>query len=475
MKSILFAGSEALPFAATGGLGDVMGSLPAAVKSSDPDADVRAVIPLYSQISADWRRKMTFVREMRVHLSWRSIYCGIFTMQYGGVTWYFLDNEYYFKRSALYGEYDDGERFAFFSEAVLELMSAVGFFPEILHCNDWQTALSVILLKRHFCLSPEYAGIKSVYTIHNIDYQGVYGMEILGDVFSLSPSDIETVEYDNNINLTKGAVVCSDFVTTVSPRYAQEIQTEYFSHGLFYVTRMYSNKIDGVLNGIDTSSYDPHTDNEIPFQYTWRSLCKKAQNKKEMQKRFGLEEKENVPVIAMISRLAEHKGFDLVKRVAEEIIQDDVQFVLLGTGDSETECFFRDFENRHKGKVRCIIGYNRSLSRLIYAGADIFLMPSKSEACGLSQMIASRYGTVPVVHEVGGLYDTIQPYGAGGNGFTFSSYNAHDMLYVLREAEDVYRDTEKWQALVKKIMRRDFSWKPSAEKYIGIYDKLISQ
>lgn len=474
MRSVLYAGSEALPFAATGGLGDVMGSLPEAVAKSNPGADIRAVMPLYPQIKAEYREKMTFVKKINVTLGWRRLYCGIFSLDHKGVKWYFIDNEYYFLRDRLYGEFDDAERFAFFSTAVLDLMAAVDFYPEMLHCNDWQTALAVILLRRRYSASPDYAKVKTVYTIHNIDYQGEYGMEILGDVFALSEKDRGIVEYNGNVNLTKGAIVCADFVTTVSPRYAQEIQTEYFSHGLSYVTQMYRFKIDGIINGIDTELYDPKTDGDIPKNYSWRSLSGKAENKAALQRAFGLEENADVPVIAMVSRLAEHKGFDLVTCIADELMQDDVQFVLLGTGDHETENFFRAFASRHPGKAAAIINYDRKLSKLIYAGADMFLMPSKSEACGLAQMIASRYGTVPVVHEVGGLYDTIKPYGAGGNGFTFAAYNAHDMLYVIREAENVYGDRESWAKLVRKIMRIDFSWNVSAVRYTELYDRITS-
>lgn len=475
MKKILYAGSEIMPFAATGGLGDVLGSLPAAVKQRNPDDDVRAVMPLYGQIAEKWRKCMTFVKHITVPLAWRRQYCGIFCMEKDGVVFYFLDNEYYFKRSSLYGEYDDAERFAFFSVAVLELMREVDFFPDILHANDWQTALSVIKLKRSYAGISEYSGIRAVYTIHNIEYQGIYGKEILGDVFSLEGEDGEIVDYGGTVNLTKGAVVCADFVTTVSPTYAKQIQSEEYSSGLHYILRQYGYKLDGIVNGIDTEYYDPSTDEELPYHYSARGLLGKKKNKDELQKRFGLEFRPDTPVIAMISRLASHKGFDLVLAVFDELMRDDVQFVLLGTGESGFEDFFREAASRYPGRVSANITYDRALSKLIYAGADIFLMPSKSEACGLSQMIASRYGTVPVVRETGGLYDTIKPYGPdrSGNGFTFASYNAHDMLHVIREAEGLYHDPENWKALVKKIMKIDFSWNASAEKYEALYRRLL--
>ena len=475
MKKILYAGAEVMPFAATGGLGDVLGSLPAAVKRKNPDCDVRVVMPLYGQIKAEWRDKMTFVKYLMVPLSWRSLYCGIFALEKDGVTFYFLDNEYYFKRNALYGSYDDAERFSFFSVAVLEMMRVLDFYPDVLHANDWQTALTVIKLKGAYKNLPGYADIKAVYTIHNIEYQGVYGKEILNDVFALRPEDASIVDYNGAINLTKGAVVCADYVTTVSPNYAKEIQTETYSSGLHYILREYAYKIDGIVNGIDYDYYNPQEDPEIPNSYYWRALSGKKKNKEALQKQFGLDVNPDVPVIAMISRMASHKGFDLVLSIFDEMMQGDVQFILLGTGEAQYETFFAEAAKRYPGKASINLTYNRTLSKLIYAGSDIFLMPSKSEACGLSQMIASRYGSVPVVRETGGLFDTIKPYGfdGSGNGFTFASYNAYDMLYTIREAEKLFADKDSWKTLVKKVMRVDFSWDVSADKYIACYENLL--
>ena len=299
-------------------------------------------------------------------------------------------------------------------------------------------------------------------------------MGILGDVFGLSEENASIMEYNGDINLTKGAVVCADFITTVSPRYAEEIKTEYFSHGLHHIINQYSYKIGGIINGIDEAVYNPKNDLDIPFTYTNRGLAGKKRDKEELQKEFGLNVDPDVPVIAMVSRLAEHKGFDLVCAIADELMNDNVQFVLLGTGDPGFEKFFEEFGKRHPGKAGIRLAYNRKLSKLIYAGADMFLMPSKSEACGLAQMIASRYGTVPIVRETGGLYDTIKPYSwdRSGNGFTFAAYNAYDMLYVIREAEGVFQDKENWDRLVKKIMKIDFSWKTSASKYADLYETI---
>ena len=475
MKKILYAGAEVMPFAATGGLGDVLGSLPAAVKRKNPDCDVRVVMPLYGQIKAVWRDKMTFVKYLMVPLAWRSLYCGIFSIEKDGVTFYFLDNEYYFKRNALYGSYDDAERFAFFSVAILEMMRVLNFYPDVLHANDWQTALTVIKLKRAYAERPDYKNIKAVYTIHNIEYQGVYSKEILGDVFDLRGEDANIVDYNGALNLTKGAVVCADYVTTVSPNYAKEIQTETYSCGLHHILREYAYKIDGIVNGIDYDYYNPQEDPDIPNAFYWRALSGKKKNKEALQKQFGLDVNPDVPVIAMISRMASHKGFDLVLSIFDELMQDDVQFILLGTGEPQYEAFFAESAKRYPGKASINLTYNRALSKIIYAGSDIFLMPSKSEACGLSQMIASRYGSVPVVRETGGLFDTIKPYGVdrSGNGFTFASYNAHDMLHVIREAETLFRDKDNWKTLVKKVMRVDFSWDGSADKYIACYNKLL--
>jgi starch synthase len=410
-----------------------------------------------------------------VPLAWRQLYCGIHTLQKDGVTFYFLENDYYFNRNALYGSFDDAERFAFFSVAVLELMNAVNFYPDVFHANDWQTALAVIKLKRSYCLNPRYLGIKAVYTIHNIEYQGSYDMNMMEDIFALSGLDSQIVEWNGALNLTKGAVVCADYVTTVSPNYAKEIQTETYGCGLQDILRQNSYKIGGIVNGIDMTYYNPNKDPDLPFSYYWRALSGKKKNKEEMQKQFGLDVRPDVPVIAMISRMASHKGFDLVLAIFNELMKDDVQFILLGTGETAYEDFFRAAAKRYPGKASINLKYDRVLSKLIYAGADIFLMPSKSEACGLSQMIASRYGAVPVVRETGGLYDTIKPYGfdGSGNGFTFAAYNAHDMLYVIREAIDLYGDEAKWKSLVKKVMRVDFSWNVSAAEYIACYEKLF--
>ena len=471
-KKILFVASEATPFIATGGLAEVIGSLSKAL-AKDPAYDVRVVLPLYSDIKAEYRRKMSFLGNIFVPLSWRNQYCGIFSCQEEGVTFYFLDNEYYFKRPGCYGYYDDGERFAFFSRGVMEILPFINFYPDVLHCHDWQAALSVLYLKTIYCYRPEYQFIRALFTIHNIEYQGKYSLDILEDLFGISNNSRYLLEYDGCLNLMKGAIECAEKFSTVSPTYANEIKNPLYAHGLDEIIRKNAFKLSGILNGIDTVSYDPATDPALFAHYSADDLGNKAVCKAELQKMLGLSVKQ-VPVIAMISRLVSHKGLDLVKAVIEDILQDDVQFVLLGTGDAVYENYFKDLGRRYTGKVATVIAFNGDLSRKIYSGADIFLMPSKSEPCGLSQMIASRYAAVPVVRETGGLFDSIKPYGSGGNGFTFAAYNPYDMLYVVREAVNTYKNGEEWQVLMQKAARTDFSWLHSAEEYKKLYTATLT-
>lgn len=467
-RKILFVASEARPFIATGGLADVIGSLPQAL-AQDPTYDIRVVLPLYSDIKQDFRRKMSFLGNIYIPLSWRNQYCGIFRCQQDGVTYYFLDNEYYFKRSGCYGFYDDGERFAYFSRAVLEILPFIGFYPDVLHCHDWQAALAAIYLKTIYADRPEYQGIRALFTIHNIEYQGKYALDILEDLFGIPNKYRGLLEYDGCINLMKGAIECSEKFSTVSPTYANEIKTAQYAHGLQNIILRNADKLTGVLNGIDVNSYNPETDSALFANYTPDNLDGKAICKQELQKMLGLPVKD-VPIIAMITRLVAHKGIELVKTVAEDILHEDVQLVLLGTGDKAYENYFRDLGRRYDCKVSANIAFNGDLSRKIYSGADLFLMPSVSEPCGLSQMIASRYATVPIVRETGGLYDSIKPYGAGGNGFTFSSCNPYDMLYVIHEALDTYKKGREWKALMKKAATTDFSWSHSANEYKKLYE-----
>lgn len=472
-RKILFAASECTPFIATGGLAEVIGSLSKSL-AQDEEYDVRVVLPLYSDIRGDYRQRFTYLGNINVPLGWRNQYCGIFSYEESGVTFYFLDNEYYFRRGGCYGYYDDGERFAFFSRAVMEILGFLQFYPDVLHCHDWQAALAAIYLKTIYCHRREYSLIRAVFTIHNIEYQGKYSLDVLEDLFGISDDYRYLLEFDGCANLMKAAIECSETFTTVSPTYAEEIKRAEYAHGLQGEVERNAFKLRGILNGIDVKSYDPATDPALFAPYSAENPAGKAVCKAELQKMLGLPVRADVPVVAMISRLVAHKGLDLVRAAIEELLADDVQFVLLGTGDSEYESYFKDLANRYKGKVVSIIAFNGDLSRKIYSGADIFLMPSKSEPCGLSQMIASRYLTVPVVRETGGLYDSIKPYGAGGNGFTFAAYNAGDMLYVLREAVSLYKNKPEWQKLMIKAGTTDFSWQRSAEEYKKLYTDTLA-
>lgn len=467
-KKILFVASEAAPFIATGGLAEVVGSLSKALARNEA-LDVRVVIPLYQDVKKEYRKDFRFLGNIFVPLSWRNQYCGIFEYVMDGVTYYFIDNEYYFKRPGCYGYYDDGERFAFFSRSVMEILPFLNFYPDILHCHDWQAALAAIYLKTIYCFRPEYQFIRSFFTIHNIEYQGKYSLDILEDLFGISNRWRYLLECDHCINLMKAAIECSERFSTVSPTYAGEIKDPYYSHGLDGIVRRNEFKLCGILNGIDPDYYNPATDRALFANYSAEDLSNKAICKEELQHMLNLPVKPNTPIIAMITRLVSHKGLDLVREVIEQVLRNDVQFVLLGTGDSIYENYFSDLARRYQGKVAAIISFNSDLSRKIYSGADLFLMPSKSEPCGLSQMIASRYGTVAIVRETGGLRDSITPYGAGGNGFTFHDYNAYDMLYVINEAIGVYYNRDEWIKLVKKAMNTDFSWARSAKDYENVY------
>lgn len=464
-KKILFVASEATPFIATGGLAEVIGSLSKALASTG-NFDVRVVLPMYSDIKKEYRDKFSYVGNIYVHLAWRNQYCGIFEYVKDGVTFYFIDNEFYFKRPGCYGYYDDGERFAFFSRSVLEIMPVVNYYPDVMHCHDWQAALAAIYLKTNYCFRPEYQFIRALFTIHNIEYQGWYSLDLLGDLFDIYGSYQYLVEYKNSINLMKGAIECCERFSTVSPKYADEIKNEYFAHGLDPIVRKNEFKLSGILNGIDDKSYNCELDSHLFANFTADDFTNKAVCKKSLQKMLGLPQKADTPIISMVSRLVSHKGLDLVTAVIEELLQDDIQFIILGTGDAHFEGYFSDLARRYPDKFSANIVFNGDLSRKIYSGSDIFLMPSKSEPCGLSQMIACRYGTVPIVRETGGLYDSIKPL---ENGYTFANYNAHDMLYVIRQAVCDYKNKEEWKKLMHRAATADFSWNRSAKIYQSLY------
>ncbi len=477
MKKILYVGSECMPFAATGGLGDVMGSLPKAVKEyMGEDADVRVVLPLYGCVGENWRKLMKFEKSFTVQLGWRNQYCGIFSLECSGVVYYFIDNEFYFKREGIYGHYDDGERFAFFSRAAVQLMSELDFYPDVLHANDWQSALSVVYLKCLYNENPAYAGISSVFTIHNIEYQGKFGMECTSDLFSLPWKYAELLEFDGALNLMKAAVECADKVTTVSPCYAREIQKPQYGCGLDGIMIKNEFKLSGIVNGIDEEMYDPHTDENIEKNYMWRSISNKKFDKTALQKELSLPERV-VPVFAMITRLAHHKGIELVRAVSHMLLANDVQFIVLGMGEYEYESFFRWTQEAYPEKMRALITYDRSLSRRVYAAADFFIMPSKSEPCGIAHMIASRYGAVPITRETGGLYDTVKDYRnekglISGNGLTFGQYSAKALYEKLSLAVSLYGEQTELRKLQQRVMKIDFSWRRSAEAYADLYEEI---
>ena len=476
MKKILYIASEAMPFASTGGLADVIGSLPLEVAKEG--VDVRVVMPLHSSVAKVYRDQMQTVAEYELPLSWRKQYCGIKSLDYKGVKFYFIDNEYYFARDKVYGNYDDGERFAFFSLAAIDMLGVIGFYPDVINANDWQSALSIVYLERKYRQIEGYENIRTVFSIHNIEYQGKYDMAILGDVFALNESDRGIVEYNGCINLMKAAIVCADRVVTVSPRYSGEICTPEYGSGLENVLLEYRYKLMGILNGIDYDYYNPQNDTEITKNYTWRSAARKVENKLALQKEVGLDVRADVPLVSIISRLVSHKGVDLVAEMVYNLLENnDVQLVVLGLGEPRYEQLFVELENNFKGRVAALIKYDRDTSKRIYSASDIFLMPSKSEPCGLSQMIASRYGAIPVVRETGGLADSIKGYWLDGdticgNGFTFANYSAGELYERTSAAVALWNDESLRAKFVSKIMRADFSWKNSAKKYLSLYETL---
>lgn len=478
-KKILMVGSEMVPYAATGGLGDVMGSLPKACMSAgEGEIDARVIMPLYGTIGEEYRKQMTFLKSIVVPLAWRKLYCGIFKSVKNGVTVYFIDNEYYFKRPAMYGSYDDGERFAFFGSAVMHCLPHIDFMPDILHAHDWQSAMSVVYLKTIFSRNPDYAKIKAVFTIHNAEYQGKYDTAILGDVFGLPLEYCSVLENGGCLNLMKGAIQLADKVTTVSPTYAEELKKPEYSYGMHCILNETSEKLTGILNGLDYDCYNPETDETIYANFTSAKISGKAKNKSELQSELGLENNASAPLLAVITRLAEHKGIDLIARIIREVLgETDAQLAVLGTGEKRYENFFGMLADDYPGRVTAILAYDKNLAKKIYAGADIFLMPSLTEPCGLAQMIASRYGTVPITRETGGLFDSIKGYceldgKVFGNGFTFGNYNAHELKDRIMAAVTLYGNPAKWKKLVKKVMKEDFSWNVSAKKYIEMYNKL---
>jgi starch synthase len=471
-SKVLFAVSEVAPFVATGGMGQVVSSLPAHLRQVNDKLDVRVIAPLYQHVRQQYGAGMTLVGSVDVPLAWRSQTCRVYSMERDGVLFYFIDSELYFDRERIYGYFDDGERFAFFSKAVLMALETIGFVPDIIHAHDWQTALIPIYLKTTFV--GRYPRIRSVFSIHNIEYQGQFPLDILADVFELRNEDLPIVEYENCINLVKGAIICSDRLTTVSPSYAEEIRHG-GGFGLEHIILMNQGKLSGIINGIDTVEYDPATDPSLTQNYTVDTVEEgKAANKRALQSLFGLPAEPDTPLLCMVSRLAPHKGIDLLLPITESLLQDKLQLLVLGTGDIEYELFFTELAMRNPSKVAVNIAYNPMISDKIYGGADIILIPSRDEPCGLSQMIACRYGAIPLARATGGLRDTVQDCRMGsGNGFLFQHYDSGELLDTIRQAIDMYRfHQDDWLNLMQEAMRTDFSWDLSAKAYADIYAKL---
>jgi len=460
--------SEVVPFIATGGMGQVAGALTKALADNCPNCDIRVVTPLYATFRDKYEPQMKFLGEACVKLAWRSIYCGVFEMMENGVTYYFVDNRRYFDRENVYGYYDDGERFAFFCKAVFSVLELVDYVPDIIHAHDWQTALVPVYLKTHFY--EKFGASRSVFTIHNMEYQGINPRDALYDVFDLNDEHMGLVEYNWCINLMKGAIVCADKITTVSPTYANEIQID-GGYGLEAIIRENKYKLSGIINGIDTKLYDPGTDPLLKKKYTVDALEGKAFNKRELQTLFNLPASPRKLLLCVVSRLVPHKGIDLITYILDDMLKLDVQFLLLGTGDHDYELFFEDRAVRNPEKMAVSIAFNPEIAGMVYAGADVLLMPSRSEPCGLAQMIACRYGTIPIVRKTGGLGDTIRDCRLGdGNGFVFEEYTGAALLETIMQTLDLYTyRLEDWINLMQSAMSRDFGWDLSAREYSDLY------
>lgn len=467
---ILYATSECVPFANSGGLGEVAGSLPRALNRKR-DIECRVIMPLYGAVSDEFREKMRFLGSCEVGVTWRMQYMGLFELRYKGVTYYFVDNEYYFKRDGLYGHFDDGERFAFFSKAIFEALGMMeGFVPDIIHANDWQTALVPVyqtsIYKRDF--------MKTVFSIHNVEYQGYYGDTAIEDFIGIPDNYRHVLEFKGGINLMKGGIETTNAVSTVSPTYAMELKDPFFSFGMDGIINRNSHKLSGILNGINTTLYDPAKDPLIAANYSADDMSGKKECKRDLQKMLGLPENDSM-MIAMISRLVPAKGVDLLIPILDDIIGcNDVQFVLLGTGYPEYEGFFRGLEARHPDKARCMIQFDTALSHKLYAAADALLVPSRSEPCGLTQMIGCRYACAPIVRRTGGLADSIKDCTLGdGNGFVFDAYSSDGLYSAIMNAYGTYNRADDWKKLAEHDLRCDFGWSSSANAYRELYKSIL--
>lgn len=473
---IVFASAECAPFVKTGGLGDVAGSLPAALVRAG--AEVIVMVPKYATIKDEYKSQMEHFSDFYVSLGWRNEYCGLEKLEHDGVTYMFIDNERYFARDYPYGFFDDGERFAFFSKAITESLQHLpaGFECDILHCNDWQTALAPVFLREFYQGLPLYDRVKTVFSIHNVAFQGQFSDTVMEDILGVAhiPAAASQLRCDAcSINYMLGALRYADAITTVSPTYANEIQTPEFGEGLDGVLRERSYALQGILNGIDVAGFDPATDKRIAANYTVEDRSGKAVCKAKLQEELGLEVRDDRPLMVMVTRLTRQKGMDLVMYALDRILSGGVQVAVLGTGDRDYEDGLRYFQDKYPGTMAARIEFDPALSQRMYAAADMFLMPSKFEPCGLSQIIAMRYGTLPIVRETGGLKDTVQPYNeftGEGTGFSFSNFNGDEMGdAVFRAARLFWDNRDAWNQLVTQAMSQDFSWTRSADKYLDLY------
>ena len=480
MKKILFAASEGVPFIKTGGLADVVGSLPKCIDKQY--FDVRVIIPKYSCMKQEMKDKMQYVTHFYMDFNWQNVYVGVLEAIEDGVHYYFIDNESYFTDMHPYGNDArfEVEKFTFFSKAVLSALPLIGFQPDVIHCHDWQTGLIPVYLKERFRGDLFFTGMKSVITIHNLKFQGKWDVETVKNITGLPDYyfTADKLEAYEDANLLKGGIVFADAVTTVSDTYAEEIKTAFYGEGLDGLLRARSGDLRGIVNGIDYTDFNPETDKHLVKQYSAENFRKeKIKNKRALQEELGLVKDDKKMMIGLISRLTDQKGLDLIAYIMDELCQDDIQFVVLGTGEERYENMFRHFDWKYNSKVSANIYYSEALSHKVYAACDAFLMPSLFEPCGLSQLMSLRYGTIPIVRETGGLKDTVQPYNeyeGTGTGFSFSNYNAHEMLNTIRYAEHVFYDRKReWNKMVERAMAADFSWDVSAKKYQEMYDWLI--
>ncbi|MGG7060227.1 glycogen synthase GlgA [Clostridium nigeriense] len=474
---ILFVASESHPFIKTGGLGDVIGALPVALK--ELGEDVRVVIPNYRDINEEIKSNLKYIGNFNVNVGWRNQYCGILEYEYEGVMFYLLDNEYYFKRGGLYGYYDDGEKFAFFSRAVVEFLKYIDWTPDILHCNDWQTSMVPVLHKLEYINDDKFKDIKTLLSIHNLFFKGIFSPEVLPELFGY---DYEaffngSLEHNGAVSFLKGGINYSDKVTTVSKTYAEEIKTPEYGEQLDGLLRYRGDYLEGIVNGIDYKEYNPENDRYIKFKYDYKTIANKVLNKEELQKELNLPVNKDIPMIGVVSRLTHQKGCDLIIKILEDLLKEDVQIVILGTGDQMYEESFKSFAFRYPSKLSANIRFSNELAHKIYAASDMFLMPSLFEPCGLGQLIALRYGSVPIVRETGGLKDTVNPYNEydeSGNGFGFRNYSYEELLVIIKYALSIFKDKDRWTKIVNSAMESDNSWVKSAREYMRIYRELLS-